>query len=659
MKKNGFLAIIAMAALSFAACNKEGLPQNDATDLPSDEPVVETPVVLEPGVYPATVVAEPIMPDLAGTKAVFDNGAFAWEAGDAIACFQYFELLNEAETNVITTMTTAAGDGNFAGSLPYTESETYQMNFIHPASVAIKLVGVEANQNQYEMLEINLPNEQDGRPGNLGNYFIAGKAKVPCVVSKDDPDNISITTENVILDKYPVFAVKVDVPEAYNAQSIKIEALRDGTALGLAGQSYLNVNNCQHKGPKTYPGTNYLTIRHNDDSQISGDTYGVMMPYAKNAQDPCTVNKIKFTVTTSSSQTYTFAKSVSELRRGTIYDLGTFPTSCVTPKFSFDENGAVVMTSSPAEAKIYYTTDGTEPSAESAPYEGPVSIVADTQFKAIAICEGLDNSAVAEYTVASGVTVPVLKINESGFLTVEAVGGNTYTYSMTSDGSIPVDPVTPLPEEGLNLCVTGSYNIKVKATNIKGETAVTNGYYRVYYISSALPKDTPKVELNASNPVNTATFAPFTATWFASSANEGQTCYLARGTNGNYWKTEASGPSDYTIYIGLETRYASDLSMHAFCRGTTNVYPRYCGIRGGTAEDGVVVPASIKNGIPLTDWSAWWSIKASAGKMIEFAVPNGRELRGWGVLEQGFEAFNPAAASVSNEAPVSGQNVAY
>ena len=77
MKKNGFLAIIAMAALSFAACNKEGLPQNDATDLPSDEPVVETPVVLEPGVYPATIVAEPIMPDLAGTKAVFDDGAFA------------------------------------------------------------------------------------------------------------------------------------------------------------------------------------------------------------------------------------------------------------------------------------------------------------------------------------------------------------------------------------------------------------------------------------------------------------------------------------------------------------------------------------------------------------------------------------------------------
>jgi hypothetical protein len=45
--------------------------------------------------------------------------------------------------------------------------------------------------------------------------------------------------------------------------------------------------------------------------------------------------------------------------------------------------------------------------------------------------------------------------------------------------------------------------------------------------------------------------------------------------------------------------------------------------------------------------------------MIQFTVPNGKALRGWGVLEQGFEAFNPAAASISNETPVPGQNVAY
>ena len=648
MKKNGFLAIIAMAALSFAACNKEGLPQNDATDLPSDEPVVETPVVLEPGVYPATIVAEPIMPDLAGTKAVFDDGAFAWEAGDAIACFQYFDV--HAETNVITTMTTAAGDGNFAGSLPYTESDTYTMNFIHPASVAIKLVPVGTS----EQLEINLPDEQDGRLENLGNYFIAGKAKVSCVVSDDDPDNISITTENVILNKYPVFAVKVDVPEAYNAQSIKIEALRDGTVLGLAGKSYLNVNNCQHKGPNTYPGTNYLTIRHNDDSQISGDTYGVMMPYGKNASDPCTVNKIKFTVTTSSSQTYTFAKSVSELKRGTIYDLGTFPTSCVTPKFSFDESGAVVMTSSPVEAKIYSTKDGSDPSAEATLYEGPVEITADTQFKAVAICEGLGNSAVAEYTAAFGVTAPVLKINESGFLTVEAVGANTYTYSMTSDGSIPGDPVTALPEEGLNLCITGSHNIKVKATHMKGETAVTNGYYRVYYLASELPTGT-KVTVAANGGTDDKSFAPFTV-----KNNYTTDISIKRGTGGVYWSFNATGLQN-NLEMGLMSEYASDVDLYVLCKTVDrNIYASYDGVRNATTADGIFVPGPLSKTVD-GKWTNVWGLETLglAGKRVHFRINNSSELRGWGVLEQGFEAFNPTAASLSSEAPAAGQNVAY
>lgn len=635
MKKNGFLAIIAMAALSFAACNKEGLPQNDATDLPSDEPVVETPVVLEPGVYPATVVAEPIMPDLAGTKAVFDNGAFAWEAGDAIACFQHFDV--HAETNVFTTMTTAAGDGNFAGSLPYTESETYQMNFIHPASVAIQLVGVGTNKN--EMLEINLPNKQDGRPGNLGNYFIAGKAKVSCVVSNDDPDNISITTENVILNKYPVFAVKVDVPEAYNAQSIKIEALRNGDVLGLAGKSYLNVNNCQHKGPQTYPSAQYLTIRHNDDSQISGDTYGVMMPYGKDKSDPCTVNKIKFTVTTSSSQTYTFAKSVSELRRGTIYDLGTFPTSCVTPKFSFDENGAVVMTSSPAEAKIYYTTDGSDPSAEATLYEGPVEITADTQFKAIAICEGLGNSAVAEELMYGSVVAPVVKIDASGRLTIESIGGHTYKYSISSDENIPSDPEEDFPTDGLEIA-TGSHMIKVMATHAAGEVAVTNVYYRVV---AAVGE---QFDLAAGDS-NSVAMAPFTIT------NTSAIDYTFKISNSGWYFGGTAGTtvsSNITkIQVGLKLQYPSVASLYVKEHAAgKKVYLTY---KGEAADPG----SSTKT------WGEMWNSgsSCSAGDDFFFRLNNGSILKGFGLLEQGFESFSPAAASVSNETPVSGQNVAY
>ena len=648
MKKNGFLAIIAMAALSFAACNKEGLPQNDATDLPSDEPVVETPVVLEPGVYPATIVAEPIMPDLAGTKAVFDNGAFAWEAGDAIACFQNFDALNSAETNVLTTMSTS-GDGNFSGELPYTETESdgYSMNFVYPASVATGISSRYAG-----CVVIDFPDQQDGRIEKLGDYYFSTRAKVACSISEEN-EQMTISTNSNVVFSSAVVGLKVSVPDEYNAEKIQVRGYRsNGSLRGIAGNGHINANNRQLKGPYSNLTADVLTISHDDASLIKGDTYACILPFGQNASTS-DVNKIEFKIV-SEYGTYTFAKNVLELQRGTIYDLGSFPTSCVTPKISMDEDGAVVMTTSPAEAKIYYTTDGTEPSAESALYEGPVSIVGDTQVKAIAICEGLGNSAVADATMYSGTVAPVLKINESGFLTVDAVDGHTYKYSYTTDGTAPADPETELdPSAGIDIHLTGSYKIKVSATNVKG-TAVTNGYYRVYYLASTLPGGTT-VTVAANGGTDDKSFAPFTV-----KNNYTTDLSITRGTNGVYWKFNATGLQE-NLEMGLMSEYASDVDLYVFSRTVDrNIYAHYDGVRNATTADGIFVPGALSKTVN-GKWTNVWGLETLglAGKRVHFRINNNSELRGWGVLEQGFESFSPAAASVSNEAPVPGQNVAY
>ena len=623
-----------MAALSFAACNKEGLPQNDATDLPSDEPVVETPVVLEPGVYPATVVAEPIMPDLAGTKAVFDNGAFAWEAGDAIACFQNFAALNSAETNVLTTMSTS-GDGNFSGELPYTETESdgYSMNFVYPASVA-----TEISSRYAGCVVIDFPDQQDGRIEKLGDYFFSTRAKVACSISEEN-EQMTISTNNVVFSS-AVVGLKVSVPDEYNAEKIQVRGYRsNGSLRGIAGNGHINAYNRQLKGPYSNLSADVLTISHDDASLIKGDTYACILPFGQN-ESTSDVNKIEFKIV-SEYGTYTFAKNVLELQRGTIYDLGTFPTSCVTPKFSFDENGAVVMTSSPAEAKIYYTKDGSDPSAAGATlYEGPVEITGDSQFKAVAICEGLGNSAVSEYTAAFGVTAPVLKINESGFLTVEAADGHTYTYSMTSGGSIPGDPVTPLPEDGVDLLITGSHNIKVKATNMKGETAVTNGYYRVVAAVGV------QIDL-AAGASNSVAMAPFTIT------NTSAIDYTFRISNNGWYFGGSSGSSAASnitkIQVGLKLQYPSVASLYVKEHAADKrVYLTYKG-------------EAAAHGSSTTTWGEMWNSgsSCSAGDDFFFRLANGSILKGFGLLEQGFESFSPAAASVSNETPVPGQNVAY
>ena len=660
MKKNGFLAIIAMAALSFAACNKEGLPQEgNNTDLPSDE---STPVVLEPGVYPATVVAEPIMPDLAGTKAVFDNVAFAWEAGDAIACFQRFDKeYVAAESNVLTKMWATDVDGNFSGNLPYTalteKTIAYAMNFIYPASVVKKIIDASGSTALVECVQVELPAVQDGRMEYLGDYFITGAYNVSCTAQTVGGAVESITTDSdVVLNKYQVVCLKLNVPEDLNIQRVAVKAFAGDRERGIAGKANLNIRNNQIKGNNNWS-SKVVSIEHDDESVISGNTYACVSPFILNTTDS-DVDVMKFILTNTSGQSYTFSKAVSNLQRGTIYNMGSFPTSCITPKFSFDEKGAVVMTTSPAEAKIYYTTDGSDPSAEATLYEGPVEITADTQFKAIAICEGLGNSDVAEYTVSLNVSAPEIVVTSTGEISVNPVSGLTYKYSMTTDGSIPDKPETELDvETGINILNTGTgtYKIRISATNAFGNTAETKAQYRIYYEKE---KTTATVSI-VPGVANTEAFAPFVVNNYHESA----TLNLTK-SNSNYWKFGKTNnvASQQNVYIGVYTEYQSNMSFHTYLSANKKTYTRYGGAKG-VGPNGMTNYAALNGETPVhaaKTWNSWWTAgPVETEKLVEFSLANDALVIGWGVLEQGFEAFNPTAASLSSEAPAAGQNVAY
>lgn len=87
---------------------------------------------------------------------------------------------------------------------------------------------------------------------------------------------------------------------------------------------------------------------------------------------------------------------------------------------TFEATGAeglvnVTMATTTEGAKIYYTTDGTEPSAESTSYSNTVAISEDTVFKAIAVKEGMENSPVsyAKYSVVNKIETKIeIKIEE-------------------------------------------------------------------------------------------------------------------------------------------------------------------------------------------------------------------------------------------------------
>ena len=84
----------------------------------------------------------------------------------------------------------------------------------------------------------------------------------------------------------------------------------------------------------------------------------------------------------------------------------TIKETVATPEFSVDSGAVnsgteVTITCSTEGAKIYYTTDGSEPTASSTEYTAAISVTAAVTLKAIAVKSGMNDSAVASasYTI--------------------------------------------------------------------------------------------------------------------------------------------------------------------------------------------------------------------------------------------------------------------
>ena len=128
---------------------------------------------------------------------------------------------------------------------------------------------------------------------------------------------------------------------------------------------------------------------------------------------------------------------------------GTATQTVATPVFSvasgtYYEDFEVEITCATEGAVIYYTNDGTEPTAESMVYSAPIHVDADVTLKAIAMMEGYENSGVAtaNYVIIIGQTVILNQdwegdMNGWTFVTVEGnkpwtvstYGGNHYAYA--------------------------------------------------------------------------------------------------------------------------------------------------------------------------------------------------------------------------------------
>jgi N-acetylneuraminic acid mutarotase len=284
---------------------------------------------------------------------------------------------------------------------------------------------------------------------------------------------------------------------------------------------------------------------------ISDATSGAVIYYTSNGTTPTTSSTV-YTgpITVSSSETLQAIAVASGYSNSAVASASYIinlphaaaPTFTL-PAGTYTSTEQVGISDATSGAQVYYTTNGTTPTAGSTLYTGPITVSSSEILQAIAVAPGYSSSAVASatYTLVMTASAPVISPSGGTYTSVQTVTLADYTTGAaiyyTTNGSTPTTGST---------LYTGP--IAVSATETIKAIAAATGYNNSTVVSATYTINLPA----AATPV----FSVPAGTYAAA-----QTVALSDTTPNTtiYYTTNGTTPTTgSTVYAGPITVSASE-----------------------------------------------------------------------------------------------------
>jgi len=233
-----------------------------------------------------------------------------------------------------------------------------------------------------------------------------------------------------------------------STETIKAIAAGNGFSASAVASATYTVNLPAAATPTfSLAGGAYSTVK---SVSISDTTTGAAIYYTVDGSIP-TTNSMRFTtaLTVSSTETIRAIATATGFSDSAVASATyTINLPVATPAFSpaagtYTSIQIVAIADATAGATIYYTTNGTTPTASSAVYSGPVTVSATETIQAMAAAKGYTNSATAsaKYTITLPAATPTLSplagtyTSAQKVIITDATPGAVIYY--TTNGSAP------------------------------------------------------------------------------------------------------------------------------------------------------------------------------------------------------------------------------